>query len=78
MVAIGMILPTSTALALDIEREHSGSASAVIGFFPFLSGAIVSPLTGLGDILLLTGLLTVCCSVVSLCFGALACRPSRK
>jgi len=78
MVAIGMILPTSTALALDIEREHSGSASAVIGFFQFLSGAIVSPLTGLGDILLLTGLLTVCCSVVSLCFGALACRPSRN
>ena len=69
MVAIGMILPTSTALALDIEREHSGSASAVIGFFQFLSGAIVSPLTGL---------LTVCCSVVSLCFGALACRPSRN
>lgn len=78
MVAIGMILPTSTALALDIKREHSGSASAVIGFFQFLSGAIVSPLTGLGDILLLTGLLTVCCSVVSLCFGALACRPSRN
>ena len=78
MVAIGMILPTSTALALDIEREHSGQRFGRDRVFQFLSGAIVSPLTGLSDILLLTGLLTVCCSVVSLCFGALACRPSRK
>lgn len=67
MFSLGMILPTSTALALDIERDNSGSASAVFGFMSFLVGGIASPLTGIGNILLSTGIIIIiCCAGIAL------------
>lgn len=65
LFCLGLILPSSTALALELERHNSGYASALLGFLSFLSGGIVSPLTGLGDILRTTAILTVLC-----CFAA--------
>ncbi|MDG6895933.1 multidrug effflux MFS transporter [Volucribacter amazonae] len=65
LLFIGFILPAISALAMDNEREQAGSASALLGFFPFFAGAIVSPLVGLGNIfystataMLLSGVLT--------------------
>lgn len=60
-----MILPTSTTLAMELERNNSGSASAVLGFMTFFAGGIASPLTGLGNMLYSTAtVFVVCCAGV--------------
>ena len=70
MIALGFILPTSTALAMEMERKNAGSASAVLGFGVFFIGGAVSPLTGLGsDIFLSTSLVMALCVVLSVIFG---------
>ena len=54
LIFLGMILPSATALAMEMERKNAGNASAVLGFSLFAFGGIVSPLTGLGDIFICT------------------------
>lgn len=66
MIFLGLILPSSTMLALDLERANSGNASAVLGFLMFLFGGVLSPLTGLGDMLQTTSLIMVLCCVAAL------------
>ena len=68
MLALGMILPTSTSLALTLERSRAGSASAIIGFFLFIFGAIVSPLTGFADMIISVSVMTLICCGLSLIF----------
>ncbi len=63
MLFLGIILPSSTALALDLERRNSGNASALLGFLMFLFGGALSPLTGLGNMLYTTGVIIVACCV---------------
>ena len=63
LLFLGLILPSSTTLALDEERSNSGNASAVLGFLIFLFGGVFSPLTGLGNILYATGIIIVLCSL---------------
>lgn len=63
LVCLGMILPTSTTLALEPVREHSGSASAILGFLTFFAGGVCSPLAGLGDMLVSTSVVIVACAV---------------
>lgn len=75
MAFLGFIMPTSTALAMEIERENAGSASAVLGFGIFFVGGIVSPLTGLGsDIFLSTSLVIVGCVICAVIFGTRVVR----
>ena len=62
----GLVLPTSTALALDAERQNAGTASAIFGAVSFLAGGIVSPLVGLGNILHTTAIIMVACTGVAL------------
>lgn len=64
MFFFGIVMPTSTALALDLERKSAGNASALLGFTQFLFGGIVSPLTGMGNILLSTGIIIALCCIV--------------
>lgn len=65
---LGIILPTSTTLALNLERRNSGTASAILGFLTFLGGGIVSPLTGMGNILYSTSaIMFVCCVLILFC-----------
>lgn len=71
LVFLGLILPSSTTLALDQERENSGNASALLGFLMFLFGGVLSPLTGLGNMLYSTSILIVVC-----CTGAWICTRS--
>ena len=52
-------------LAMDCAREQAGSASALLGALGFLSGSIVSPLVGLGNLLVSTGMTFVVCAVCS-------------
>ena len=66
LVCMGMILPTTTALALEPVRENSGYASAVLGFMAFLAGGICSPLAGLGNMLITTSVIILICAVSTL------------
>ena len=63
---MGLTFTASTTLAMDCERRYAGAASALLGALCFASGGIVSPLVGLGDILISTGVTFVICAVCSL------------
>ena len=65
LLFLGLILPSSTTLALELERRNSGNASAVLGFLMFLVGGVLSPLTGLGDMLSPTAVIVVLCSMAA-------------
>lgn len=57
---MGIIFTMATTVALDLERNNAGSASALIGFFSFLAGGIAAPITGIGNMLYSTaGILAV-------------------
>lgn len=73
LFCLGMILPTSTTLALELERNNSGSASAVLGFLMFLFGGIVSPLAGMGNMLVSTAMLIAIGGCCTLLFAVTAC-----
>lgn len=72
LVFLGMILPTSTALALEPVRENSGSASAILGFLTFFVGGVCSPLAGLGNMMLSCAVIIAVCAVYT---WLLAKRP---
>lgn len=74
LVAIGFILTSSTALAMDEGREMVGTASAVFGATGFLFGGIVTPLVSIGNIMTTTILIIILCSVCSLAFAVLSFR----
>lgn len=63
---MGMTFTTSTALAMECERANAGTASALLGAVCFSFGGIVSPLVGIGNILVSTGVIFVICSLCSL------------
>lgn len=63
---MGMTFTTSTALAMECERDNAGTASALLGAVCFSFGGIVSPLVGIGNILVSTGIIFVICSLCSL------------
>lgn len=54
---VGLSFTSASALAMDCERRNAGVASALLGVIAFAFGGIVSPLVGLGDIMLTTGIL---------------------
>ncbi len=64
--SMGMTFTSSTALAMESQRENSGTASALLGAFCFAAGGMVSPLVGLGNILSSTGVVFLVCSCCSL------------
>ena len=53
---MGLTMPLSTTLAMDSARDNAGSSSAVLGAVLFLAGGIISPLVGLGNILIPTAI----------------------
>lgn len=64
----GIMSPAATALALNLERKAAGNASAVLGFIQYISGSIVTPLVGLGNVNLSTGITLLVCCLLSLYF----------
>ncbi len=62
----GMIYPSSTTLALESNRKNAGTASAIHGAMSFLTGGIISPLVGLGNILYSTSIAIIACSLITL------------
>jgi DHA1 family bicyclomycin/chloramphenicol resistance-like MFS transporter len=66
----GSMRPNATAIALSGQGAIAGTASAWIGALPFLLGAFLSPLAGLGG----EGAATTAGIILAaLCTGALAC-----
>lgn len=72
-----MTFTSTTALAMDCQRENAGTASALLGAVGFAAGGIVSPLVGLGNILSSTGIVFVVCACCSL-FCMLAALGRRR
>lgn len=65
LFCVGMVLPTSTSLALALERKNSGNASAMLGFFQFTFAGLVAPLVGLGEVSVATSWVIVIASCVT-------------
>jgi DHA1 family bicyclomycin/chloramphenicol resistance-like MFS transporter len=63
--ALGLVFPTSTALALADHPERAGAASSLLGLGQYLMGAIVAPLVGLAgeDTAVPLGIVAVSCSI---------------
>lgn len=74
----GVIFPSSTVLALELESKAAGNASAVIGFTHFLVGGLVSPLVGIGSVLISTGVVLLICSLLCVLFSEVAILQSSK
>lgn len=62
LFCVGMVLPTSTSLALALERKNLGNASAMLGFFQFTFAGLVAPLVGLGEVSVATSWVIVIAS----------------
>ena len=65
LLGLGFILPAGSAIAMSLERERAGSASAFFGFMPFFLGGVVSPLVGIGNIFHSSAIAIVICSAIS-------------
>ena len=48
---VGITLTSSSTHAMECERSHAGTASALLGAVGFIAGAVAAPLIGLGDVL---------------------------
>lgn len=68
LICFGLMQPPLTAIALDSERDNAGAASAILGASGFVAGALSSPLVGIGDITVTSGLIMACGAVVCLLF----------
>lgn len=65
-ISFGTLMPPTTSLALGMERNNSGNASALLGFVQFLFGGIVSPLVGIGgNVLAATGVIIAAFGLLS-------------
>ncbi len=77
LVGTGLIFTSATTLAMDEGREVTGMASAIFGACGFLSGSIVSPLVGIGNIMTTTLCLLTVCVVGTLVFARIAANRPR-
>ena len=77
-LCFGTIMPPTTSLALDLERTNSGCASAILGFFQFLFGSLVSPLVGIGNLFVTTGIIILVCSFLVYLFCPKQFKDSRS
>lgn len=68
LICFGLMQPPLTAIALDSERDNAGAASAIFGASGFVAGALSSPLVGIGDITVTSGLVMACGAAVCLLF----------
>ena len=80
MGSLGMVLPDTTALALDLHPERAGAASALLGASQSLLGAAAAPLVGLGgeDTALPMALTMIGAAVVSLAAFLTGVAGTRK
>ena len=71
---LGLTFTSSNTLAMDSERQNAGIASALLGALGFAFGGIVSPIVGLGNIMVSTGCTFLISSIGSYMCTRLALR----
>jgi DHA1 family bicyclomycin/chloramphenicol resistance-like MFS transporter len=79
--ALGLVFPTSTALALADHPERAGAASSLLGLGQYVMGAVVAPLVGLAgeDSAVPLGIVAVSCSAAgALIFFGVALPALRR
>lgn len=64
LFAIGLVLTSSTTVAMNLGRECAGVASAVVGGIGYIAGGLISPLVSIGNILV-TSFFLCCFSLMS-------------
>lgn len=69
LVGLGFIFPAITTMAMNNGRFAIGAASAVVGAAGFTAGGIISPLSGLGNIVFPSGLAMLCCALFIIIFS---------
>lgn len=75
----GMVFSSANTLSMNEGARYAGSASALLGLSGYVFGCVVSPLVGMGDILLSTSIALIGCALISLWFGWLSFRlPPQK
>lgn len=65
-LGLGFIFTSATASAMNAGRKYIGAASAVVGASGFLFGGIVSPLAGIGNVVISTAVSFIICSSLAL------------
>lgn len=72
--AVGLIFPNATALALSRHGTIAGAASAQVGAFQFLLGALASPIAGVGghSAIVPMGIVITVCALAATATGFLA------
>ena len=74
---LGLTFTAAVAFAMGCAGSQAGAASALLGAAGFLFGSIVSPIVGLGNIMISSGIVFVVCAAGASFFAVLARRASR-
>lgn len=77
LLFMGITLSSSSSLALESERRHAGTASALFGAMGFVVGAIAAPLTGIGDTMFSTAVTMFCGALLATAFARFAARQAQ-
>lgn len=70
MFSLGLILTSSTTVAMDKGRKYAGVTSALLGGMGFIIGGIISPLVSLGNIQMVSALFCLGFIVLAMVFSA--------
>lgn len=74
MFALGFVFPSVTTLVMTEGRNAIGAASAVLGSIGFIFGGIVSPLVGIGDMLISSVVVMLICAFSALILACIGRR----
>lgn len=69
LFGMGQIFSASNTLAMNEGRDHAGEASALLGIFGYVFGAVVSPLVGIGNIMHSTAVAYIVVTVIVVIFA---------
>ena len=76
---LGIVFAAANTLAMSEGRSEGGAASAILGLGGYIFGCVVSPLVGLGNILISTSIGMIACALVCVWFAWLSSRlPAEK
>jgi DHA1 family bicyclomycin/chloramphenicol resistance-like MFS transporter len=62
---LGMVFTTSTSMAMDNGRKYTGAAAAIVGSIGFIFGGVVSPIVGIGNVQVSSGIVLLVFSLLS-------------
>lgn len=65
----GLVFASANTLAMTEGHVAGGSASAILGLAGYIFGVIVSPLVGMGHIMISTSISIICCALISLYYA---------